>query len=46
MATGWTESVESKGKSDEVEERDDLDGLSLEQLMALKSNQSEKKENP
>ena len=40
-ATGWTESGESNGENDEVEERDDLDGLSREELIALKTSQSD-----
>lgn len=41
VATGWTESAKSKGESDEVGERDDVDGSSKEELEALKTNQSE-----
>ena len=41
VATGWTESAKSKGQSDEIGERDDVDGLSKEELEALKTNQSD-----
>ena len=40
VATGWTAPAQSKGESEEVGERDDLDGLSREELAALKTNQS------
>ena len=40
-ATGWTESAVSKGENEEVGEDDDLDGLSKEELAALRSNQSD-----
>ena len=40
-ATGWTESAKSKGVSDEIVEDDDVDGLSKEELEALRSNQSD-----
>lgn len=35
VATGWTESADSKGEEDESGEEDDLDGLSREQLLAI-----------
>ena len=44
MDTGWTQSAASKGESDVSEESYDLDGLSREQLMGLKTNQSDKGE--
>ena len=40
-ATGWTESAKSKGESEEVGDDDDIDGLSKEELEALRSNQSD-----
>jgi len=40
-ATGWTESAKSKGEKEEVGEDDDIDGLSKEELEALRSNQSD-----
>ena len=44
IATGWTESACIKGDENETGERDDLDGLSEEQLLAIKLNQSERVE--
>ena len=43
-ATGWTEAAKSKGESDEIGERDDVDGFSKEALEALKTNQSDTSE--
>ena len=43
-ATGWTQSAGSKGEEHEVGDRVDLDGLSQEQLLAIKLNVSEKGE--
>lgn len=36
-----TESAKSKGQSDAIGERDDVDGFSKEELEALKRNQSD-----
>ena len=41
VAIGWTESAKSKGENCEVGERDDVDGLSKEELEALATNQSD-----
>ena len=41
VATGWIASAKSKGESDEVGERDEVDGLSKEELEALQTNQSD-----
>ena len=41
VAAGWTESATSKGESDEIGERDDVDGRSKEELEPLKTNQSD-----
>ena len=41
VAIGWTESARSKGEDEEIGERDDLDGLSTDELEALKANQSD-----
>ena len=41
VATGWTESAKSKGESDEAGDKDDVDGLSKEELEALRTNQSD-----
>ena len=37
IATGWTETAISKGNENEVGEHDDLDGLSEEQIEAIKA---------
>lgn len=42
-ATGWTESADSKGDDNKAGNRDDLDGLSQEQLLAIKLNGEEKR---
>ena len=44
VATGWTQSADSKGEENEVGDRDDLDRLSQELLLAIKLNVSEKGE--
>ena len=43
IATGWTQSACSKGDENDTGERDDIDGLSEEQLDAIKLNLSEKR---
>ena len=43
VATGWTESARSKGEGDEIGERDDIDGLSSEEVEAFKTNQSDRR---
>ena len=42
MATGWTQLADSKGEENELGDRDDLDGLSQEQLLATRLHGSEK----
>ena len=41
VATGWTESAKSKGQSDEIGERDDVDVLSKDEFEATKTNPSD-----
>ena len=37
MATGWAEVADSKGNENQLGEDDDLDGLSQEQLQAIRT---------
>lgn len=43
IATGWTQSADCIGEEHETGDRDDLDGLSHEQLQAFKLNGEEKR---
>lgn len=42
LPTGWMQSAESSGKGNELGENDDLDGLSEEQLEAIRLGHVEK----